>query len=93
MYNKAKHKNKEHFCKCCLQCFSSEKVLIEHKENCLITNGKETVKLKKGSIEFKNHFNQLAVPFKIYADFECNVKGVQSNDKNNVSSTKEISRS
>ena len=34
--NKTKNKNKKYFCKCCLQCFSSEKVLIEHNENCLI---------------------------------------------------------
>ena len=67
--------NKKHFCKYCLQCFSSEKILQEHKENCLIINGKKTVKLKSASIELKNYFKQLAVPFKIYADFECNVKG------------------
>ena len=40
MYNKAKSKNKKYFCKCCLQCFSSKKFLIEHKENSLIINGK-----------------------------------------------------
>ena len=40
MCNKTKNKNKKHFCKCCLQCFSSEKVFIEHKENFLIINGK-----------------------------------------------------
>ena len=28
MCNKTKNENKNHFCKCCLQCFSSEKVLI-----------------------------------------------------------------
>ena len=28
MCNKTKSKNKKYFCKCCLQCFSSEKVLI-----------------------------------------------------------------
>ena len=44
------------FCKCCLQCFSSKKVLIKHGENCLITNGKKRVKLKSGSISFKNYF-------------------------------------
>ena len=38
MFSKTKNKNKKYFCKCCLQCFSSEKVLIEHKENCLIIN-------------------------------------------------------
>ena len=31
--NKTKNKNKKYFCKCCLQYFSSEKVLIEHKKN------------------------------------------------------------
>ena len=83
MCNKSKNRNKKHFCKRCLQCFSSEKILIEHKENCLIINGKQNVKLKSGSIEFKNHFKQLIVPFKIYADFESLFKGVQSSDKKN----------
>ena len=46
MCNKTKNKNKEYFCKCSLQCFSSEKVLIEHIENCLIINGKQNLKLK-----------------------------------------------
>ena len=53
-----------------LQCFSREGVLIERKENCLIINGKQNVKLKIGSISCKNYFKQLPVPFKIYADFE-----------------------
>ena len=68
--NKTKNKNKKHFCKYCLQCFNSERVLIEHKKTCLEINGKQTIKLRSGSIGFKNHFKQLAVPFKIYADFE-----------------------
>ena len=81
MCNKTKSK-KKYFCKCCLQCFSSEKVLIEHIENCVI-NGKQSVKLKNGSISFKIYFKQSPVPFKIYADFECILKGVKSSDKNN----------
>ena len=32
MYNKTKNNNEKYFCKNCLQCFSSDKVLIEHKE-------------------------------------------------------------
>ena len=44
MCNKTKDKNKNYFYKCCLQCFSSEKVLIEHKENYLIINDKQSVK-------------------------------------------------
>ena len=73
--------------KCCLQCFSSEKGLIKHKGNFLIINGKQSIKLKSGSIEFKNYFKQLTVPFKICDDFECLLKGVQSSDKNNSSYT------
>ena len=58
--------------KSCLQCFSRESVLIKHKENCLSINGKQSVKLEKGIIEFENYFKQMPVPFKIYPDFECN---------------------
>ena len=28
-------------------------------------------------IELKNYFKQIPVPFKIYADFECNLRGVE----------------
>ena len=57
--------------------------MVKHKENCLIIKGKQSVKLKSGSISFKNYFKQLPVPFKIYADFECILKGVRSSEKNN----------
>ena len=50
-------------------------------------NGQQTVKLTGDSIEIKNHFKQLAVPFKIYADSESHLKGVKSSDKNNASYT------
>ena len=48
MCNKTKCRTKTHFCRYCLQCFTSERVLIEHKESCLKINGKQTVKLKSG---------------------------------------------
>ena len=51
--------------------------MIKHKENCLSINGKQSVKLEKGIIEFENHFKQIPVPFKIYADFECNLRDVE----------------
>ena len=78
MFNKAKNKNKKYFCRNCLQCFSIEEVLIEHKEDCLIINGKQNAKLEKGFISFKNYFKQIPIPFKIYADFECILKKVDS---------------
>ena len=48
MFNKTKNNNKKHLCRYCLQCFSSEKVLIEYKETSLEINGKHSIKLKRG---------------------------------------------
>ena len=48
--------------------------MIKHKEICLSINGKQFVKLEEGIIKFENYFKQIPVPFKIYADFECNLK-------------------
>ena len=57
--------------------FSSKNLLTKHKEICLRINGAQSVRLEKGTIEFKNYFKQIPVPFKIYADFECNLKSVE----------------
>ena len=63
--------------------------MVEHKEVCLKISGKQTVKLRSGSIKFNNHLKQLAVPFKTYVDFECNVKRVKSSGRgDNTSYTK-----
>ena len=77
MFRKTKNKNKKWFCKSCLQCFSSEKVLIKHKEDCLSINGMQSVKVEEGKIKFENYFKQLPVLFKIYGDFECNLKDLE----------------
>ena len=90
IFHKAKNENKKYFCKSCLSCFSSKNVLTEHKEDCMIINCKQSVEVEEGTIKFKNHFKQIPVPFKIYADFECNVEGVESYKG---SYTKKISRS
>ena len=58
----------------------------EHKETFLKINDKQTVELRSGSIKFKNHFKQLAAPFKICADFECNVKRVKSSNRSDNAS-------
>ena len=52
MFHKTKNKNKKYFCKSCLQCFSSKKILTEHKEVCLSINGAQSVRLEKGTTEF-----------------------------------------
>ena len=76
MFPKTKNKNKKYFCKCCLQCFSSKNVLTKHKE--VSINAAQSLRLEKGTIGFKNYFKQTPVPFKIYANFECNLKSVES---------------
>ena len=76
MFNKTKNKTRNYFCRCCSQCFSSENVLTEHKENCLVINNKQ--KLGKDSISFKNYSKQLPAPFKIYADFKYILHSISS---------------
>ena len=43
-------------------------------------NGKQSVKLEKGTIKFENYFKQIPVPFKIYDDFEFNLKSVECDE-------------
>ena len=56
IFHKTQNKNKKHFSKSCLQCFSSENLLTKHKEDCLRINGAQSVRGEKGTIEFKNYF-------------------------------------
>jgi len=80
MFNQTKHKNSKHFCMYCLQHFSSEEILNEHKNDCIAINGEQAVKMpQKGEkIMFKNYNRQLKVPFVIYADFEAMTEKVNS---------------
>ena len=77
-FTQQKLKNKNYFYKSCLQWFSARKVLKKHKEDCLTINGAQSVRFEKGTIEFKNYFKQIPVPFKVYAYFKCNLKSVES---------------
>ena len=52
--------------------------MTEHKEVCLSINSAQSVRFEKVTIEFKNAFKQIQVPFKVYADFECNLNSVKS---------------
>ena len=54
--------------------------MTKHKKVCLSINGTQSVRLEKTTTEFKNYFKQIPVPFKIYADFECNLKGAESSE-------------
>ena len=80
MYNQLKHKERKHFCMYCLQCFSSERILANHVNNCLTINGVQAINMPKQGeniLKFNNFHKQLPVPFIIYADFEAITKKVQ----------------
>ena len=80
MYNQTKHETRKHFCMYCLQCFSSERVLNNHKENCIQLNGTQAVKMptKDNSIlKFNNYHKQQPTPFVIYADIEALLQKVE----------------
>ena len=86
MYNQTKHKGRKHFCMYCLQCFSSERVLTNHKENCIQVNGTQAIKMPTKDdniLKFNNFHKQLPVQFVIYADFEAIVKKVHGCKPNN----------
>ena len=89
MYNQTKHEHRKHFCMHCLQCFSSDRVLSNHKENCIQVNGTQAIKMPNKDnniLKFNNFHKQQPVPFVIYADFEaitekihgCQQKGNES---------------
>ena len=98
MYNQSKHKERKQFCMYCLQCFSSERILANHVNNCLTINGAQAINMPKQGeniLKFNNFHKQLPVPFVIYADFEAITKKVQGckqneemeNEKNKISYT------
>ena len=74
MFNQTKHEHRKHFCMYCLQCFSSEEVLKNHKDNCIQLNGEQAIKMpdkSNNTLKFNNFNKQQPVPFVIYADFEA----------------------
>ena len=79
-YNINKHKNKKHFCLCCLQPFSSEDHLEAHKGDCLIINGTQRIEMPQpgSKVFFYQHQKQLPVPFVVYADFEAITEKIDS---------------
>ena len=74
MYNQTKHRARKHFCMFCLQCFSSERVLTDHKENCIQVNETQAIKMPdkdNNILKFNNYQKQQPLPFVIYSDFEA----------------------
>ena len=86
MYNQTKHHERKHFCMHCLQCFISERVLYNHKDNCIKINGTQAVKMPtkdNNILQFNNNHKQQPVPFVIYADFEAITEKISGCQPNN----------
>ena len=61
----------------CLQNFTIEKILSNHK-SCLLINGCQAVNYESGTIKFTNHNRQIPILFKIYVDTEHVLKRTNS---------------
>ena len=86
MFNQTKHEHRKHFCMYCLQCFSSEEVLKNHKDNCIQLNGEQAIKMpdkNNNTLKFNNFHKQQPVPFVIYADFEAITEKISGCRPNN----------
>ena len=75
-----KHKARKYFCLRCLHCCSSERTYKIHREDCLLLNENQVIRMpEEGSkIYFKNHKKMLPAPFVIYADFEAVTEKIES---------------
>ena len=60
----------------CLQSFTTEEILSNHKKQCLLINGCQAVNYKSRIIKFTNHDKQIPILFRIYVDTECFLKRV-----------------
>ena len=72
MYDHTLHPGRKHFCRYCLQEFSTEEMLKSLIVDCFKINDKQRIIMpKKGElVKFKNYERKIKSPFIIYGDFE-----------------------
>ena len=90
MYSQTKHEHRKHFCMHCLQCFSSDIVLSNHKGICIQVNGTQAIKMPNKDnniLKFNNFHKQQPVPFVIYSDFEAITEKIHGCKQGNKSYT------
>ena len=74
----------------CLQNFTAEEILSNHKKQCLLINGCQTVNYESGIIKFANHNKQISILLKIYADTESFLKRTKIEEGNIQENVKNI---
>ena len=82
MYSEVKtiNQHKKNFCMSCLQNFTTKEILNKHRERCLLINDTQAVRYETGEIKFENNEKQIPIPFKIYADTECVLKRINTDE-------------
>ena len=72
-----------HYCKRCLNSFTSCDALSNHKMYC---NQQDAVRVELPKhttiLKFKNHNRSMRVPFVVYADFECFIRPIDTCEPN-----------
>ena len=84
MYDHSLHFGRKHFCRYCLQAFSTEEILKSHSKDCFRINAKQRIIMSKKDeyVRFKNYERKIKSPFIIYADFES-ILVLENNRKQN----------
>ena len=63
--------NKKFFCRRCLSSYTSENMLMKHKEKCGDDNMTTIRTSNESHLHWKKHFHKNPLYFRIYADFEA----------------------
>ena len=66
--------NKKLICRQCLSSYTSENMLIKHKEKCGDDNITTIKSSNESHLYWKKHFHKNPLYFKIYADFEADIE-------------------
>ena len=61
MFSRTKHEDKKHYCMSCLQNFTTEEIPSNHKKQCLLINGCQTIKYESGKTKFRNYNKQIII--------------------------------
>ena len=59
MFLRTKNKDKKHYCISCLENFTTEEILYNHKKQCLLINGCQAVIYESKKIKFINQNKQI----------------------------------
>ena len=72
MYDYTLRRGRKHFCRYCLQAFSTEEILKRHIKYSFKINDKQRIIMPEEDeyVKFRNYERKIKSPFIIYADFE-----------------------